>query len=343
MARRSPLDGCGRAAGAASLVVRTPSDPPAEPAVRPLEALHPGAAAADGHRSATDGPVSEPAAHDAEPCPHCGRPIADRYCEACGEMRASMRSRSLREFAAEAFETVTNADSRVWSTVTLLFGRPGELTVAYMEGDRNAFVRPLQLFLFANILYFVMASWLGMQSFQTPLLVHLSQTVHSGIALQLVREHLAESAVTQREYIQAFNARAAVQAKTLIIVMVPIWALLLAAVQFRRRVPSSQHLVFAMHFFAAMLVINVAQELAVNQPLVALWQHGSTPRAEDLDGVVTLVNFTLLALYLAIALPVAYGDGRRVAAVKALLLAFGFYLTLFMYRAMLFFTVYWSL
>src|SRR5829696_6431561 len=96
-----------RAARAACGLARAhlPSRPmPTETSRPPAAAVPPPAAA------------SAPAA-----CVSCGALTDTPYCPRCGERRAADRRYSLRAFAAEAFETVTNADSTLWRTfVTLL-------------------------------------------------------------------------------------------------------------------------------------------------------------------------------------------------------------------------------
>jgi hypothetical protein len=52
--------------------------------------------------------------------------------------------------------------------------RPGNLTVGYLEGKRNAYTMPLQLFLAANILFFAMQSLTGAKIFSTSLNSHLN-------------------------------------------------------------------------------------------------------------------------------------------------------------------------
>lgn len=93
----------------------------------------------------------------AERCPSCGGEIDARFCRVCGERRPSERAYSMREFAHEAFEAVTNVERSFLHTLWTLFRRPGELTAAYMRGERVRYLRPLQLFLLVNVLFFFSA------------------------------------------------------------------------------------------------------------------------------------------------------------------------------------------
>jgi uncharacterized membrane protein YhaH (DUF805 family) len=104
-----------------------------------------------------------------ESCPSCGGAIIDTFCGTCGERRPSTRGYSLAHFAHEVFETITDLDRSFLHTVTTLIRRPGELTAAYMRGERVRYLRPLQLFFLVNVVYFVWAGWFGVHVFNTRL------------------------------------------------------------------------------------------------------------------------------------------------------------------------------
>ena len=283
--------------------------------------------------------AAEPVAY----CVTCGAPLATPYCAECGERRASDRDYSLRHFATESIETITDADSTLWRSVKTLFARPGELTRAYMRGQRLGYTRPLQLFFYANVFYFFAAVSLGSRVFDTPLRIHMNQTYHSAIATRLVEAKLAKRGMTLQAYERTFDQAATVQAKTLIIAMVPVWAIGLAIVQLRKRRYAVEHLVFALHFFAAILVLGIVIHVLVGKPLAALLAGpDGAVNWGSWDGIVTLVTVIVQVTYLTLAFRRNYGDSTVVAVAKGLAMVVVFMYTLFAYRALLFFTVYSS-
>ena len=71
-------------------------------------------------------------------CANCGAPLAGEYCAACGQ-RHEPHVHTVGHFAAEAFESITHADSRLWRTLWYLLARPGRLTREFFAGQ----ARPL--------------------------------------------------------------------------------------------------------------------------------------------------------------------------------------------------------
>jgi len=64
----------------------------------------------------------------------------------------------MSEFASEAFESVTHADSRLWRTLWLLVSKPGFLTVEFLEGRRARYLPPFRLYLVLSVVLFLAAA-----------------------------------------------------------------------------------------------------------------------------------------------------------------------------------------
>ena len=158
----------------------------------------------------------------------CGRPAGTPFCPHCGEERAAHRHYSLAHFGEEVFETFTHADNTLARTFAALLRRPGELTRAYMAGIRMPYMKPLPLFLIINLVYFLWAATMGEHVFDTPLHQHRND-YYGPHAAQLVDQRVAARGVSKEAYESALNAAATVQAKSLVIAMVPMFALVLAA------------------------------------------------------------------------------------------------------------------
>ena len=91
----------------------------------------------------------EPAA-----CPECGASVAERFCTRCGEKRVEERDYSLRHYLAEALNVFANLESPIPRSFFALVFRPGLLTAEYLAGRRKRYLKPLQIFVFCNLLFF---------------------------------------------------------------------------------------------------------------------------------------------------------------------------------------------
>ena len=258
-----------------------------------------------------------------EACVGCGAPVTGSYCANCGERRASERDNSLRGFVAEVFATVTSTDRSIVGTVKLLLWKPGELTAEFMRGRRAGLMRPLQLFLLVNVGFFIWSTATNNRMFDTPLGTHMNYSWHKGLARRWVRARVAERKITLTAYAKQFDEAATVQAKTLIVTMVPV---------------------FALHTYSALLILCflVAYALFLPMSLVDRITHTRSGGNQVSDNLFGLVLVSSIVWYLRRSMIRVYGDGRAFATVAAIGLALAIGYILFAYRTLLFLTTFYS-
>ena len=278
---------------------------------------------------------------DVERCVTCGAAAGTPYCASCGERRAADRPRSLAALVEEIWDAFSPVDGRIGRTLWSLVRRPGELTVAYMRGVRAPYMPPLRLFLIVNVLFFLHASlslstrvpvpgigrvrltFGGNRMLDTPLAVHLGGVAHKRVARRFLRERVppragedsaAYAARITRDYAPAFDRNSTTQAKSLVIALVPLFAVLVAALEWRRRRFALQDVVFATHTMAFLLLLVIAAQYVIGFPMgIALLAAHAHPTAGDVDTLLSFGVGTPLFVWLAIGLRRAYGDGRVAA------------------------------
>jgi hypothetical protein len=96
---------------------------------------------------------SRSAAIEAASCANCGTALQGPYCHACGQ-HAHGAARSLGALFEDAWHVLTHLDARLWRTLALLLGRPGELTVAFFGGRRARYLPPFRLYLIVSLVFF---------------------------------------------------------------------------------------------------------------------------------------------------------------------------------------------
>lgn len=108
--------------------------------------------------------VSPPEVPEAQTrvCANCGAPLGGEFCAACGQ-RNEPHVHTLGHFAAEAFESVTHADSRLWRTLGYLLVKPGRLSRDFFSGRRARYLPPFRLYLVISLLFFLVAGMSGMK------------------------------------------------------------------------------------------------------------------------------------------------------------------------------------
>lgn len=311
-------------------------------------------------------------------CVSCGSPLSGAYCAACGERAPDERNRTLGDFLGDAVDALTNVNGKLLKTVRLLLLRPGFLSAEHARGARVPYMRPVQLFLVANLVFFL---WSFVPIFSTPLQVHTwSQGFpHRAIAADWVREAVApqidaeefhtvlvawwqasfvteapeapEATAPPAETLQAlqelgrqFNARVELQGRTLVVLMIPMFALFPGVLNFRRRPHAIEHLVFATHFMSFLLFLALLEMWLVRGVVVALESLAGIGGALlESDTFNSALLGLLMVAWLVPAVRTFYRRGWPAALAQALALVVLLLLTLQVFRSVLFFTTWWSL
>jgi predicted RNA-binding Zn-ribbon protein involved in translation (DUF1610 family) len=279
------------------------------------------------------------------PCPSCADPEIRRYCPTCGEKQISEEDLSLRRFAGEAIHTFTNLESSVFRTFGSLVARPGHLTVEYLDGRRKRYIRPLQLFILCNVLFFILQPYIGLDLLTTPLSTHFHH-FYGALARDLVESRIAARGITLEEYAQEFNRTVALQARSLVVLMVPIFALLVYAMDGSVRRYFVEHLIFSLHFYSFFLVFTIlfSGALAVLFYLLISTGFGRAAILLQLhqDSLATVTFLITLGGYFTVAARRVYGRAWWLRVIKGAALSLGVFVVLLLYRFMLFFTTYLS-
>jgi hypothetical protein len=244
--------------------------------------------------------------------------VTTPFCPGCGERPIVAADLSLKGIAAQLMKAVGGVDGRLLRTLRGLLRHPGSLTVAYVEGRRKPLVGPLQLFLLANVAFFAVQSLTHMRVFSSSLASHLHQQDWSALAQHLVAERLAATRTTLEAYAPLFDRAVVLHAKSLVIAMVPPFAIALPVLFFRSRRPFSVHLAFALHFYAFVLLLFCLC-LAAATGAVLLGSGGL--ESAPLDNALTAFILVVSALYLYAASATVYGTRGIAGATRAIVLA----------------------
>jgi hypothetical protein len=244
-----------------------------------------------------------------------------------------MRELTLRPLVGQVFESFTNIDGRLLRSFRYLVSRPGALTIAYVRGQRKPYMAPVALFLLVNVLFFATESLTGGKVFTTPLESHLHTQPWSGDAVQnLVARNVEARHTTLSTYAPVFNQAVALNARSLIIFMAGFFSLAPAIVFRQRGRPLVVHVVFALHFYAFVLLLLC---IATTIPAISVWFGGAGLESETLDHAIFIGLLLVSAVYLYLSASAVYGDRGVVLVVKTVALTVAVAVVLLGYRFML--------
>jgi Protein of unknown function (DUF3667) len=87
-------------------------------------------------------------------CPTCQHQYTGHFCNNCGEKIFHPHDLSLGHLLEDAVDKFTHFDLKIPKSILLLFN-PGYLTEKFLMGIRKPFANPVQLFLIANVIFFL--------------------------------------------------------------------------------------------------------------------------------------------------------------------------------------------
>ena len=224
----------------------------------------------------------------------------------------------------------------------MLVAEPGRLTTAFLTGCRRPYVSPFHIFLVANIVFFLVQVLSGLEVLTIPFASELQHQPYSGMAQRLVAHHLADTGMTAAQYAPGFEHAEALYAKTLIILMLPLFAAAAGLLFVDRRMVAAAHLVFATHFYAFLMVVLTLLFPAFALVVLDLHLLGLPLNGDVLDWVVTSVEGMLCLLYLAKSTEVVYGAGPVRRWLSAGVLTVATLYILFAYRFVLLLVTLWA-
>jgi hypothetical protein len=283
-------------------------------------------------------------------CPTCKDAINKSYCENCGEKQLNKKDLTFSHFLGQLFSTITDVDNKFLKSYSILIRKPGQLSLDYFNGIRKSRLNPVQVFLFANIVYFFLATFIQQYTFDTPLSIHLSANnfIHKELANELVNKRLKSSGELLASYEKRFNKKTESHSKALIFIIIPIFSLFvfLANIFPKQHYLTLKSLVYSSHLLSFILVFLIVQYF-INASLIYLFLNlfeiDLSPYLLS-EFALTLISFLSIWLYLFISVGRLFKNSTiLIQFLKSTVLIFTFNLALLIYKMILFFTVYYSL
>jgi hypothetical protein len=132
--------------------------------------------------------------------------------------------------------------------------------------------------------------------------------------------------------LRSFNQAVAINARSLIIFMAVFFSLAPAIVFRRSGRPPVVHVVFALHFYAFVLLLLC---IATAIPVISVRFGGAGLESESLDHAISIGLLMISAVYLFLSANAVYGDRGAVLVVKTVALTVAVAVVLLGYRFML--------
>ena len=90
-------------------------------------------------------------------CKNCSERLGQdaKFCSQCGQKVVNY-NKPLRPVLTEMLHEALDIDGRLFTTFKTLLFKPGQLSIAYRDGQRTRYTPPLRLYLVISILFFLL-------------------------------------------------------------------------------------------------------------------------------------------------------------------------------------------
>lgn len=248
----------------------------------------------------------------------------------------------MKHFAEELVEEVTHVDGRAWWSFRALLTKPGRLARDFLDGRRKRQFGPVRLFVICNIVYFLVQPFTVFAPFTSTLGIQTTARMWSGFARELVDAKLASRSQTFEQYAARYDEIAHLQGKTLVVLMVPLFAVGAWAVHARQRRFYAEHLVVSFYTYAFVLMWFAFITFALSKIFIAMLRGGFQATGDWLDAISGPIVVLPFAAYLLLTERAIYRQPWLVCVVKAAILTGWSIAVLTAYRGILFFTAFYA-
>ena len=262
----------------------------------------------------------------------------DRYCAHCGEKQLTNHDLSIRHYLSEWLENLTHLDSKIFRSLHALVQHPGSLSADHFSGRRVRYVSPVRLFVFLSVVYFFSSSIYPNPAFTTPLDIQLhGNNFYPDFAARQVAQTMTHKGWDYATLARSYDAKTAVLSKSILFVLIPVFAVVFAALLYRKRRYFSEHMVVATHFWSfALLLIGVFIPVVLAL-LAAVGPHVGAPASVlTADIIPTTILQLGFALYLYLMFRRVYAVSYWYGALAAGAIAWSFFFMVWLFRFVLF-------
>ena len=239
-------------------------------------------------------------------CKNCNTKFEGNYCTSCGEKVIKEGDFALTKIFSQALDSITHLDSKLFKTLKLLFFYPGKLSIQFIEGIRVPYMKPFQIFIISNIIFFIIYS--NDDLFRIPSVLFFQENFEGLKILEKVTAISNKTGLSQSDIAKLYDNASNNLAKSLLVFLIPLIALIGKFLHYRQKIEFGKHLIFSTHFLTFVLSFFVVSSLFFTL----------IPDSYNIRWLL-LPIVLILFLYYAIALKNFYYNSKKMAFIKGLI------------------------
>lgn len=198
-------------------------------------------------------------------CPNCGNIQIEKFCSHCGQPQNG-QGNTFRELLFEFFNELTDVDGRLLLTLRTILFEPGCITKDYAAQRRMRYLPPFRMYLLANVVLYFVLGWFSsgvnvrLDNISVDLVLTGDQIYVTDEPSRII-QNSDDGKINRAIYLNNKESLEllASHIPQLGFVLLPVAALILMLLFFRRKLPFGIHFVAALHIKTAIaLILSIA-------------------------------------------------------------------------------------
>jgi hypothetical protein len=191
--------------------------------------------------------------HITHECKNCGKHFTENYCNHCGEKFHTENDKSLKHILEEAVHFTTHFESKLLLTIKTIAVAPGKFSLDFCNGIRKKYFKPISLFLLFVVLYLLFPK---MQGLNMRLETYVSDEYnYTWYASPLVKQKIISTKTSFAPLAEKYNNTSPKVSKMLLLLYLPLMALVLNILFYKRKRLFFDHFILATEFNSFVLAI----------------------------------------------------------------------------------------
>jgi len=183
-------------------------------------------------------------------CLNCGNTVFGKFCVECGQKTRDNLDRSIGPLLSDFLGNIFFIDNRFLISVKYLFVFPGRMTAEFLAGKRKKFISPITLFLFFNLIYFLSTP---LSDYSLTLEEQFYGQPYSSLVQESIKQNIIDSGVESKTYSALYQQMSDRISQSVMILNVPILALFVYLIAFKRRRFYFDSIIFSLHLFSLLI------------------------------------------------------------------------------------------
>jgi hypothetical protein len=299
-------------------------------------------------------------------CKNCGNQFTGKYCNVCGEKVYTDHDKSIAHFLEDALHFITHFEGTLITTLKAIFTNPGQLSYDYCHGLRKKYFKPLSFFMLLVILYLLFPMFTGLNmplrfylnpgAKATRLVSHrtgididsvhkVADTIAAGKKFattlearrfsKMYADSVMSSTTAFKKLETSFHKTSEKTSKILLLILIPLLAVPLWAMAYRKRKHLYDHLVLATEVNSFYLLFVFLIMPLVTMALYRIAPDFTATWVTDMN--LGMFCYLVIAFYCTLAFHRFYKDSWWWAIIKSLIIVVAhYYIVQLIYKIILF-------